>query len=128
MVNLRKAYQNNPLIGHININSLRKKIVGLREVLSRASIDILCVDETKLDVSFPDHQFKISGYHFSATRRDCSSKGWIDFVREVFIVKQIKKFETENAESICLEIVIAKNKWYILFALPTPRHKENYVF
>ena len=91
MVNLRKAYQNNPLIGHISLNSLRKKIVGLREVLSRASIDILCVDETKLDVSFPDHQFKISGYHFSATRRDCSSKGVDRFCSRSFYCKTNQK-------------------------------------
>ena len=28
LINLRKAYQNNPLIGYININSLREKIVS----------------------------------------------------------------------------------------------------
>ena len=60
LINFRKAFQNNPLIGYININSLREKIVSLREVLSKASIDILCIDETKLDASFPDHQFKVS--------------------------------------------------------------------
>ena len=39
LINLRKAYQNNPLIGNININSLREKIISLREVL-KALIDI----------------------------------------------------------------------------------------
>ena len=63
------------MIGYIHINSLRGKIVSLREVLSKASIDILCVDETKLDASFPDHQFKISGYQFPTVRRDSNSKG-----------------------------------------------------
>ena len=64
LTNLRKAYQNNPLIGYININFLRRKIVSLRQVFSKAQTDILCVDKTKLDGSFPDHQFKISGYQF----------------------------------------------------------------
>ena len=31
-------------------------------------------------------------------------------------VKQIKKFETNNAETICLELIIGKKKWCILFA------------
>ena len=75
MLNLRKAYQNNPLIGYININSLREKIVSLREVLSKASIDILYVDERKLDAGFPDQQFKISGYQFPPIRRDRNSNG-----------------------------------------------------
>ena len=37
-------------------------------------------------------------------------------VREGFIVKQMKNLETENAETICLDLVIAKKIWCILFA------------
>ena len=130
MINLRKAYQNNPLIGYININSLREKIVSLREVLSKAPIDILCVDETKLDASFPDHQFKISGYQFPPLRRDRNSKGGgkIVFVCEEFNVKQMKNFETENAETICLELIIAKKKWCILFAYRPPDANKTMLF
>ena len=62
LINLRKSYENNPLLEYINISCLREKIVSRREVLSKASIDILCVHEAKLDASFPDHQFKILGH------------------------------------------------------------------
>ena len=61
LINVRKTYQSNGLIGYIKLNSLREKIVSLREILSKASRDILCADETKLDGSFPEYQFKISG-------------------------------------------------------------------
>ena len=127
MINLRKGYKNNPLIGNINITSLREKTVSLREVLSKAPIDMLCVDQTKPDASFPDHQFKISRYQFPLLRRDCNSMGGgeIVFVREGFIVKQIKNFETENAETICLELIIAKKKWCILFAYRPPDANKN---
>ena len=71
-----------------------------------------------IDASFPERQFKISGYQFPPLRRDHNSKegGEIFFVREGFIVKQMKNFETENAETICLDLIIAKKKWCILFA------------
>ena len=85
MINLRKTCQNNPLIG---INSLREKIVSLREVSSKASFDILCVDETKNE----------------------------------------KNFETENPEAICLELVIAKKKWCILFAYRPPDTNKTMFF
>ena len=45
------------------------------EVLSNTPIDVLCVNETKLDSSFPDHQFKIEGYQFPPFRSDRNSKG-----------------------------------------------------
>ena len=75
LIILRQANQNNSLIGYMNINSLREKIVSLREVLSKASIDILYADERKLDAGFPDHQVKISGYQFPPIRRDRNSNG-----------------------------------------------------
>ena len=34
----------------------------------------LCIDETKLDTSFPDSQFKIDGYQFPLFRKDRDSK------------------------------------------------------
>ena len=52
------------MIAYLNINSLREKIISLREILKKTKIDVLCIDETKLDSSFPNHQFKIEGYEF----------------------------------------------------------------
>ena len=64
LIDLRTRSPYYPLIGYININSLKEKVIPLREILSSAPIDVLCVDETKLDSTFPDHQFKIEGYQF----------------------------------------------------------------
>ena len=99
-------------------------------VLSNAPIDVLCVDETKLDSSFPDHQFKIEGYQFPPFRRDRNSKGGgkLVYLRECFIAKRIPKFETEKAETICIEITIAKKKWCILFAYRLPNFSKTEFF
>ena len=59
LVKLRKDYMKNPSIGYLNINSLSDKIIYLREICLKTSIDILCVDETKLDSSYPNAQFHI---------------------------------------------------------------------
>ena len=64
LINLRTLYTNNPIIGYLNINSLRNKITQLREVYRKAPIDLLCVDETKLDASFPDANFYIEDYQY----------------------------------------------------------------
>ena len=71
---LRKAYPNNPIIGYldidISINSLKEKIICLRDIISTSKIYILCIGETKVDTSFPDSQFKIDGYQLPLFRKD----------------------------------------------------------
>ena len=87
--------------------------MSLREILKKVKIDVLCIDETKLDSSFPNHQFKIEGYQFPLLRRDQNPKGGCKmvFVREGFIAKQMRNFETKNKEIICVELTIVKKKW-----------------
>ena len=69
LIHLRVNNPFNPIVGYLNINSLRNKIDNLREVCKTVQIDILCINETKLDDSFPDSQFKINGYQFPFLRR-----------------------------------------------------------
>ena len=64
----RKTYEKNPIIGYLNINSLRTKFLSLKEILHKALIDILCIDETKLDETFPDGQLMIENYQFPPFR------------------------------------------------------------
>ena len=52
--------------------------------------------------------------------RNFKGGGKMFFVREGFIAKQMKNFETKNAETICLELIIIKKKWCILFAYRPP--------
>ena len=75
LIELRNKYLNNPVIGYLNINSLRNKIIDLREIMSKAPLDIVCIDETKLHESFPDFQFHMESYQFPPFRRDRNSKG-----------------------------------------------------
>ena len=41
-----------------------------RVILSNALIDILCLDEAKIEFSFPDAQFKINGYQYLPNGRN----------------------------------------------------------
>ena len=108
---------------------MQEKIVSLREILKKAKTDVLCIDETKRDTSFPSQQFKIEGYQFPPLRRDPDSEGGgkMVFVRG-FIAKQVKNFETKNAETICLELTIVKKKWCILFAYRPPNTDKEEFF
>ena len=61
---LKQKYHSNPFISYLSINSLSNKIDALRQICKISPLEILCVDETKLDSSLPDSQFKIDRYIF----------------------------------------------------------------
>ena len=58
----RRQYLNNPLIGYLNINSVRNKIADVQIFIQNIPLDYLVLSETKLDESFPNAQFNLDGY------------------------------------------------------------------
>ena len=117
LVKLRKGHESNPVIDYLNINHLSSKIDYLREICSKTSIDILCIDETKLDSSYPDAQFEISSYQYKRYRNERNKNGGckIVFIRTGVITKRLKAFEGHISETICLEFTIPKNVWFITY-------------
>ena len=54
---IRKRYFKNRLMSYLNINSLRKKIINLREVEKFLELDYFVISETNIDESFSSQQF-----------------------------------------------------------------------
>ena len=71
---LRTKNPNNPLIGFLNINSLRNKIIDLRLVMERCLPDILVIEETKLNSDLKTEIFLINNYQ-RPIRRDRNEFG-----------------------------------------------------
>ena len=109
LVKLRKDYENNLIIiGCLNIKHLSSKIDYPREIGSKSPIDILRIDKTKLDSSYPDAQFEISGCQYPPYRKDRNKNGdsKIFFIIEGLITKRLKAFEEDISETICLSTSI----------------------
>ena len=98
----------------LNINYLRDKIINLREVNYKFLIDTLCVEETKIDGSFPDPQFQIDKYQYQPFGRDRSLEdgGEIVYIREFFAAKKLTKLETKT----------------IVFSYRSPKQNKNDFF
>ena len=58
---MRKSYPKDIIVGQLSINSLRNKFLSVKELLSH-NLDLLVINEMKLDDSFPNAQFQINGY------------------------------------------------------------------
>ena len=69
------------IIGSLNINSTKNKFDQLK-LLVKDTIDILIIEETKLDATFPDGQFILEGF-MPPIRRDRNRRGGIMiFIRD----------------------------------------------
>ena len=124
----RLKYPRNLLIAYLNINSLRNKIIELREIISYLQFDYFVLSETKINDSFPSEQFDMSGYEIRARRgRDGVGGGIIEYVRGV-ICKRLKDFETTISESICSELVISKKKRFCMCIYCPPNYNSLSTF
>ena len=76
-----RQYLKNPLIGCLNINSVRNKI-DLQMFIQNIPLDYFVLSETKLDESCPNAQFNLDGYKIRARGNgDENVGGLIVFVR-----------------------------------------------
>ena len=121
----RLRYLKQPLIAYLNINSLRNKVIDLKEIVGYLSPDYLVLSETKLDDSFPSAQFNLPNYEIRARRdRDKNGGGLIEFVKKGLICKKLKIFEPRKSECICSEITVSKKKW-LCFSIYRPPSHDN---
>ena len=82
-----------------------------------------------LDVLY-DAQVHLNDYQFPPFRRDRSSSGGEKkvYICKGIIAKKLTFYETQNTESICVEIFIKKRKWKTLFAYRPPNNNDLKLF
>ena len=116
----RLKHHKNPLIGYLNMNSLRNKITNLRVIMKTLSLDYLILSQTKIDESFPTSQFNVESYEIRARRdRDKYGAGLIKFVRRSLICKRLRDYEPKHSEYLCSELNLT-NKMLICFSIYRP--------
>ena len=96
----------------------------------------MCLDETKLTKDFTTPQFHLEGYTYPPFRRDRETKnkknsyggGKMVFIKQGLICKRLTTLETDTAETICIELTIKKNKWFIMFGYRPESIDRNLFF
>ena len=126
---LRVQYHNHPLIGFLNINSLRHKIVDLRIIVEKFLPDILVIEETKLNSEFKMETFLMNNYQ-TPMRRDRNEfgGGLMQYVRKGVVCSRVFLFEVASLELICSELTVNKKKWiiYSIYRPPEPRDLDSF--
>ena len=126
LIKVRNSYPNNPIMGYLDINTLQNKIISLIEI--KAPLDVFCVDQTKLDNSFPNSQFILENFRFPPFRRYWNSKGGgnLVYVKQGKTTKRLESLETKFSETICIELSPRKNG--VLYLHIGPQNKIRFYF
>ena len=119
-------------IAHINVNSIRHKIEPFKEVLSECIFDVLAIQETKIDESFPDNQLYVPMYRLYRQDFRHNEGGIMMYIGHDF--PQYRRSDIENfsinnndgrIEILAVEVSINKEKWVFISVYKQPKVKIN---
>ena len=129
---IREARLKNPkslIISHVNINSLKKEykapIDYFKDILMKHYIDVLCVSETKLDETIVEKDLDCSpSFKFYRKDKTSNSGGLCAWIRSDIPQQRMHELEFDSEvyhiESLIFELIIKKQKWYLIVAYKNP--------
>ena len=114
------------IIAHININFLERKFEPLVSLV-KDKMDIFLISETKLDDTFPLHQFMIDGYSEPIRLdRNCYGGGLIFFIRDDLPCKVLPHSLPKDVEGIFIELTLRKTKWLLMWGYNPQKNIISY--
>ena len=111
---IRQNNINRPILGQLNINSIRNEFSFLATQIGN-NLDIVLISETKLDDTFPTAQFLLDEFKKPYRLDRCSKGGGLLlFVRDDISSRLLTEYKTlTNLECIFVEISITKKNWLL---------------
>ena len=101
-------------LASINITSLPKHIDELRILLADRSIDILAINETRLDDSVLDHEVHMLGYDIIRRDRNRNVGGVCFYVRSTINYLLRLDLSVNQLEILCIEVRKPRSKPFIV--------------
>lgn len=121
-MDIRQLRDNNRkqcIIANLNINSLPNKFAEIKEWLISNAFDILSVQETKIDRSFPNTQFHVDGYNLFRRDRVKGGGGIAVYIRDTIVASR-KKQIGKRLESILFDLRIGHRQFALISAYKPP--------
>ena len=92
-------------IACLNINSLSKHIDELRVIMLNNPLDILAINESKINESISDDEISVSGFHLIRKDRNIHGGGVFMYIRETIPFSERNDLQTAcSLEMLCVEI------------------------
>ena len=121
---LRVSNRKHCIIENLNMNSLPNKFAEIKEWLNCKEFDILSIQETKIDQTFPTSQFHVEG--FKLCRRDKKKgRGGIGVYINEKIIAQQRKIVSKSLETILFHLRIGQRQFALISAYKPPSIDNN---
>ena len=101
-------------IAALNINSLPAHIDELKAYMCSGCIDILAVNETRLDQSFPNNLVSIPGYNLERRDRNRNGGGIAFYIRDAINYELMHELAQDPLEWLCIKVQKPKSKPFIV--------------
>ena len=109
---IRIEHRKECVIACLNINSLQNKFDEVRLWLATNAFDILTIQETKIDSTFPSSQFHVDGFNFYRRDRVKGCGGIVVYIRDNIAASR-KKLRGKCVESMLFDMKIGRQFAYI---------------
>ena len=104
----------------LNIASIPAHIDELRIWVEEQNLDLLAINESRLDSSIPSSAIYIKGYELIRKDRNRYGGGVCIYIRSSIGYKNGSDLISNALEAICIEINKPRSKPYVIFACYRP--------
>ena len=122
----RQEHSNRILMFHLNINSLQNKLEELKLLNDKMKSQIIFLSETKIDKSYPNSQFTLTGYNMYRKDRKKGGGGIIAYFDSSLPSKELKvtkKYKT--LEILAVEARLGNNEVIFLGIYRPPKQSDH---
>ena len=107
-------------IPSLNINDLRSQLDEVQLLMRDLGIQILALNETKLDPGYPKELTSVAGYQQERLDRTKDGGGVSIYVRDSIKYKRRLDVPADDLELICIEVEPPKSKSFLVLAWYRP--------
>ena len=121
---IRIKHRKECVIACLNINSLQSKFDEVRLWLATNIFDILTIQETKIDSTFPSSQFHVEGFNFYRRDRVKGGGGIVVYIRDNIAASR-RKLRGKCVESMLFDMKIGQRQFAYITAYKPPSVDNN---
>ena len=107
-------------VAHLNIASIPMHLDELKVLMKDKPVDVLSINETRLDDTIDNEEVRIPGYNIFCKDRFRNGGGVALYIREVFNVSERTKLVPSYLEAVCIEVKKPKSKPIIITTVYRP--------